>query len=186
MFSLSSKKITQSAFAVFLVAIVSLSVSAQKKKSAAHSEPNKPVIISEANSTSTNDENKSVASAKSSNIYVQSLRDQLVVREREVAVAKENLEKTKQLFAEGILSKRAVEEAEVALVEAQTKADDIRHKLASYENRTTETANIKTETKQADVVVVTASEKQSAVKRTTQTRAKIPTKKTTTKKSKRP
>jgi hypothetical protein len=185
MFSLSSKKITQLAFAICLLAIASISVSAQKKKSTAHSEPNKPVIISEANSPSANDDNKSVASTKPSNIFVQSLRDQLVVREREVAVAKENLEKTKQLFADGILSKRAVEEAEVTLVEAQTKADDIRRKLASYENKTTETAKVETETKQDDIVV-TVSEKQSPVKRTTQTRAKVPTKKPLTKKSKRP
>lgn len=180
MYLLNSKKLTQLVLATLFVAIASFSVSAQKKKTAAHSEPKKPVIISEAGSN--NESGKSTASAKSSNIFVQSLRDQLVIREREIAVAKEALEKTKQLFADGIVSKRAVEEAEVTLIEAQTKADDVRRKLSVYEGNSTETTaenKIEEEAKKDDVVMATTEnvEKKSTVKRTSQTKAKKTVKK---------
>lgn len=196
MFSLSSKRIIQTVFAILLVATASLSVAAQsKKKTAAHSEPQKPVIVSEDGKevSPVTDNKTATASTKSSNIYIQSLREQLVVREREVKVAKETLEKTKLLFTDGILSKRSVEEAEVALVEAQTKADDIRRKLSTYEgtttvetnNTTAETKKAESETKQNDIVVV-KEESKSTVKTTSQVRAKTPVKKATTKKTKRP
>lgn len=195
MFSLSSKRVIQTVFAILLVVTASLSVAAQsKKKTSAHSEPQKPVIISEdGKEISPAADSKTVtASTKSSNIYVQSLRDQLMVREREVAVAKENLEKTKLLFADGIVSKRSVEEAEVALVEAQTKADDLRRKLSAYEGTSVETNNTtaaetkkaEDETKQNDIVVVKEADK-STVKTTSQVRAKTPVKKPA-KKTKRP
>lgn len=180
-------------FVIFLIAIASISISAQsKKKKTAHPEPKKPVIISENGIPSSADDNKSTASAKSSNIYVQSLRDQLAIREREVKIAKDSLEKTEQLFTDGILSKRDVEKAEVALVEAQTKADDIRRKIALYEGTSIETkdttAEVENKTEdeaKKDEVVVTAK-KESTVKRTTQTRAKTPVKKSSVKKTKRP
>lgn len=186
MFSLSSKRIIQTVFAILLVATVSLSVAAQsKKKTAAHSEPQKPVIISEDGKEifPITDSKTVTASTKSSNIYVQSLREQLAVREREVTVAKENLEKTKQLFTDGILSKRSVEEAEVALVEAQTKADDVRRKLSAYEGTTVETNNTTAETKKAEDetksndIVVMKEENKSSVKTTSKVRAKTPAKK---------
>lgn len=190
MYLLNSKKITPLVLATLFVAIASFSASAQKKKTAAHSEPKKPVIISEAGSGSSSESGKSTASSKSSNIFVQSLRDQLAVREREVTVAKETLEKTKQLFTDGIVSKRAVEEAEVAFVEAQTKADDVRRKISAYEgtpieanntanNQTTAENKIEEEAKKDDVVVTTTdtAEKKSTVKRTSQTKAKKPVKK---------
>lgn len=195
MFLLSSKKITQMVFVIFLIAIASISISAQskKKKSAVHPEPKKPVIISENGIPNSTDSNKSTASTKSSNIYVQSLRDQLAIREREFQVAKDSLEKTKQLFSDGILSKRDVEKAEVALVEAQTKADDIRRKLAVYEGTSIEakdtTAEVenKTEDETKTDEVVAIPETESNVKRTTQTRAKTPVKKSSSvKKTKRP
>lgn len=158
----------------------------KKKKTSAHSETQKPVILIEANaSSSSNSENKT-ASTKSSNIYIQSLRDLLVVREREVDVAKENLNKTKQLFAEGIVSKRAVEEAEVALADAQTKADDIRRKIASYESptetkdSTEETAETKADKTTTGKVIETEAKKPS-VKSVVQTRPKTSKKKTSKK-----
>lgn len=194
MFSLSLKRIIQTAFAILLVATATLSVAAQsKKKTAAHSEPQKPVIISEDGKevSPVTDSKTATASTKSSNIYIQSLRDQLAIREREVTVAKETLEKTKLLFADGIVSKRSVEEAEVVLVEAQTKADDLRRKLSAYEGTTVETNNTTAETKKAENVakpndIVVVKEDKSNVKTTSQVRAKTPVKKASPKKTKRP
>ena len=159
----------------------------KNKKRSAHTEPQRPVILVEANSVSSSNSEKT-ASTKSSNIYIQSLRDLLAVREREVDVAKENLNKTKQLFAEGIVAKRSVEEAEVALADAQTKADDIRRKLASYESSTVETQNTIEETAETKTdksitnKVVGTDKKKSSVKDVVQTRPKI-SKKTSSRKT---
>ncbi|GEM_PF-5869268 len=191
MIKLGSNKISKLFLAVVFIAAISFSASAQKKKSSAHTEPQKPVVISEANpNSSTSSEDKTSASAKSSNVYVQSLQEQLAIREREVKSSKDSLEKTKQLFADGILSKREVEQAEVALVEAQTKADDIRRKLAVYQGTTPESTEAKNETEQktdvteVEKAIIKTPEKESKVKRTVQTRTKVPVKKT--QKTKRP
>ena len=68
---------------------------------------------------------------RSAELYKSSLQDLLVVREAAVKKAAEQSAKLKELYADGIISRLALEESEKALADLQARADEVRRKIDS-------------------------------------------------------
>jgi hypothetical protein len=68
---------------------------------------------------------------RSAELYKSSLHDLLAVREEAAKKATDQLAKLKELYTDGIISKRELEQSEQALVELQAGADEVRRKIES-------------------------------------------------------
>ncbi|MGB7921888.1 MAG: hypothetical protein WCF57_01455 [Pyrinomonadaceae bacterium] len=66
---------------------------------------------------------------RSAELYKSSLQDLLAVREESAKQAAERLAKLKELYTDGIISRREIELNEKALADAQASADDVRRKI---------------------------------------------------------
>ena len=66
---------------------------------------------------------------RSAELYKSSLQDLLVVREESAKKAAEQLVKLKELYTDGLLSRRELEANEQAVVSAQASADEVRRKI---------------------------------------------------------
>ncbi len=114
-----------------LLSTAGLAGAQSKKKSQPRpSTDNTPKVISEVNapmpaSTSTGEV------MQAANIYKTSLKQLLAARESEAVRAGEQLEKLKGLYADGLISKRELEEMEHALVEVRHKVEETRKQLAA-------------------------------------------------------
>jgi len=76
---------------------------------------------------------------KATNEYQALLKKQLPGRERNVERAQDQLTKTKQLFAEGLISKQELEASERALNEAKNKVSEINQEVANADSRIADT-----------------------------------------------
>jgi hypothetical protein len=68
---------------------------------------------------------------RSAELYKSSLQDLLVVREEAAKQAAEHLAKLKELYTDGIISRRDLEQNEQALVDARARVDEVRRKIDS-------------------------------------------------------
>ena len=66
---------------------------------------------------------------KATETYKSSLRDLLALRENRLAQAAEDLNKLKELYRDGIISRQAFEKSEAALAELKGQVEEVHHKL---------------------------------------------------------
>lgn len=71
--------------------------------------------------------------------YKASLRNLISLRETSVKKSEEQLTKLKELYKDGIIARRAVEESEAALAEARHKVEEVRVQLAAADQMLAET-----------------------------------------------
>jgi hypothetical protein len=119
--------------AITLVSGAMTEVSAQgKKKKPAPPRPTTetaPRILSEADGASAPTSGGEVM--KAAEIYKTSLRQLLAAREEQAAQDGEQMDKLKALYKDGLISKRQLDEAELELIEARHKVEEVRKQLAA-------------------------------------------------------
>src|SRR5918912_776908 len=99
---------------------------AQGRKARAAAPSSKEQVQSDA--TASNPKSDTVRAAE---LYKSSLQDLLVVREEAVKKAAEQAANLKELYRDGIISRRDLEASEKALSDAQASADEVRRKIDS-------------------------------------------------------
>jgi hypothetical protein len=107
-----------------LILVSAMHGSAQSRKAQAKTDarPHEQIQAEAAPST----KNDLVRAAE---LYKSSLQDLLVVREESAKKAAEQLVKLKELYTDGIISRRELEANEQAVVAAQASADEVRRKI---------------------------------------------------------
>ncbi|MBC7909418.1 MAG: hypothetical protein H7Y30_02895 [Pyrinomonadaceae bacterium] len=119
--------------AIALVSCAMTEVSAQgKKKKAATprtTTETEPRILSEADGAPTPNGGGEVM--KAAEIYKTSLRQLLAAREAQAAQEGEQMDKLKALYKDGLISKRQLGQAELELIEARHKVEEVRKQLAA-------------------------------------------------------
>jgi hypothetical protein len=130
------KRITFNLFiALAILASVTFSAQAQgkKKKTARTPESSAVVVVSEADAPDAAPQKKGEI-VKAAEIYKTSLKQLLAARETEAAQTSDQLEKLKELYKDGLVSKRQMEEADRKLIEAQHKVEETRAQLAATDS----------------------------------------------------
>ncbi len=119
--------------ALALVSCATMEVAAQgKKKKAATPRPTTettPRIVSEADGAPAPKSGGEVV--KAAEIYKTSLRQLLAAREAQAAQDGAQMDKLKALYKDGLISKRQLDEAELELIEARHKVEEVRKQLAA-------------------------------------------------------
>ena len=95
------------------------------------------LVVSRADeeSTGAGDHN---ALRKATETYKSSLRDLLVLREEKVKAATEELEKLRELYRDGIISRQKFEESEKALIELRGQVAEVHQKIKAADQMLTE------------------------------------------------
>lgn len=115
-----------------LLLLVPSAAFAQDSKSRRTSATRKPqpetVVVARADrpGTLTKDHD---ALVKATETYKSSLRDLLALREQRVAQATEDLNKLRELYRDGIISRQAFEKSEATIVELRGQVEEVHHKL---------------------------------------------------------
>jgi hypothetical protein len=99
---------------------------AQSKKAQARDGAQKEQ--NKADTPPSNDKSDLVRAAE---LYKSSLQDLLAVREEAAKKADEQLAQIKELYTDGIISRRDLEESEKAVADAQARTDEVRRKIES-------------------------------------------------------
>ena len=131
---ISMKRLNKMAGRILNIAIIALMLltpasygMAQGKKAqgrgggGAQKEEARVVVVAQANN-----KNDTVRAAE---LYKSSLQDLLVRREEDAKRAAEQLGKLRELYTDGIISRRELEENEKALADARAKVDEVRRKI---------------------------------------------------------
>jgi hypothetical protein len=107
-----------------------------RKKAVKPALPRTAEIVSEANGTETPKVTEKIAQAPtpSGGAYGTSLRDLVALRTTELSTAEAQKTKMEDLFRDGLVSKKSVDEAADAIVEARAKLEDAKMRLASIDN----------------------------------------------------
>ncbi len=71
--------------------------------------------------------------------YKKSLEQLIALYEKDVSKAEEKLTQTKELYAQGLISRKNLEESERALVDAKAKIDNARQQMVAADERVAET-----------------------------------------------
>jgi hypothetical protein len=119
---------------VLLLAVPSLAL-AQGSRARAKAAPKasgETIIVSRADDTATT--TKAVSGSqdeltRATEVYKATLRDLLALRERKVTEAAEQLEKLRELYKDGIISRREFEETEKQLVELKGQVAEVQQKI---------------------------------------------------------
>lgn len=131
------KRITFNLFiALAMLAALTASAEAQSKKKRAARVPESSavVVVSEADAPDVAAPQKKGEIVKAAEVYKTSLKQLLSARETEAAQTSEQLAKLKELYQDGLVSKRQMEEADRKLIEAQHKVEETRAQLAATDS----------------------------------------------------
>ncbi|HEY0543770.1 MAG TPA: hypothetical protein VGC91_00090 [Pyrinomonadaceae bacterium] len=130
------KRITLNLFialAILAAAMASAEAQGRKKKTVRAPESSAVVVVSEADAPDAAPQKK-VEIVKAAEVYKTSLRQLLAARKAEAAQTAEQLEKLKELYKDGLVSKRQLEESDRKLLEAQHKVEETRAQLAATDS----------------------------------------------------
>jgi len=128
------KRITVNLFIALALLASAAQAQSKKKKTAVRApESSAVVVVSEADAPDAAPQKK-VEIVKTAEVYKTSLKQLLAARETEAAQDTEQLGKLKELYKDGLVSKRQMEEAERKVVEAQHKVEETRAQLAATDS----------------------------------------------------
>jgi hypothetical protein len=110
-----------------------------KRAAATQTTPSETVIVSRADQQPTTAAPPGHdALVKSAETYKSSLRELLALREQKVTQAAEELEKLRELYTDGIISRRDFEKSEAALVELRGQVAEIHQKIKAADQMVAE------------------------------------------------
>lgn len=118
---------------IALLASAGVAAQAQRKKARpAAAVDSTPTVVSEADSPAAPQKSREIV--KAADIYKTSLKQLINAREAEAAQSAEQLAKLKELYKDGLISKREIEATEHALIETQHKVEEARRQLAATDS----------------------------------------------------
>ncbi|MEO6393022.1 MAG: hypothetical protein ABIP75_14335 [Pyrinomonadaceae bacterium] len=154
-----------------LLFVFSGPVAAQsRKKIVKYAVPRTAEIVSEANAPESAKpvERKVEAGAPAGSAYRTSLRDLVTLRETELNSALAQKTKMDELARDGLISRKALDEAAETIVEARAKLEDAKMRLASIDAYPTAVdEDIATQSEPEPTIAASASAPKSLLKKTT-------------------
>jgi hypothetical protein len=168
-------KILTLALALLLMTAASSTALAQGTRAKSKAAPKSPKPAGETVIVSRSDDAATTGSAagrtgtqdeltRATEVYKSTLRDLLVLRERKVTEAAEQLEKLRELYKDGIISRREFEETEKALTELKGQVAEVHQKLRAADQMLAE-ALLENEAANAPVALAAPASGNSSVKR---------------------
>ncbi|HVG32846.1 MAG TPA: hypothetical protein VM911_07195 [Pyrinomonadaceae bacterium] len=164
MFRGKLKILTLALMLLMSVASTALAQGTRAKSKPAQKAAPKPsgetLIVSRADGTAMADNSAGLTGTqdeltRATEVYKSSLRDLLVLRERRVTEAAEQLEKLRELYKDGIISRREFEETEKALTELKGQVAEVQQKIIAADQMLAE-ALLESEAANAPLAVSSA------------------------------
>jgi hypothetical protein len=141
--SASGIQLATASVLLLLALVAPAAAQSRKKKSKTPPVPRITAIVSEANAPESTKpvELSPESSARTESAYRTSLKDLVKLRETELTTAEAQRAKLDELLRDGLISKKAVEDADGAVVEARARLEDARVRLGPVDGLPAETSD---------------------------------------------